>query len=51
MQSVRQYKKLNLAGLNACADAIGKMQRVFAEMTVKHGTMFAGTVNRQTLIA
>ena len=50
MQSVRQYKKLNLAGLNACADAI-KMQRVFAEMTIKHATMFAGTLNRQTLIA
>jgi hypothetical protein len=50
MQSVRHYKKLNLAGLNACADAIGKVQRVCAAISFRRATMIAGTENRQTLI-
>ncbi len=51
MQSVRHYKKLNLAGLNACADAIVNVQRDCVAMSLKQAAIIAGTVNRQTLIA
>lgn len=54
MQSVRQYKKLNLAGLNACANADAKVRRgklISPATAFKRATMMAGIVSRQTFIA